>query len=225
MSSSRTRSGSSRSGSTGAGAYVRRRRRGPMLTGQPPRTPRRARPQPSRTARPLSRGQAGRKPAPMPADGIGRPSFTPRPEPPRPHRRPQPQSSTPPLTPSCTLNSVIARLGAVTRRPQPTTPRSSWSSPPDYAARSGDRRFGRLRPVRVQTATGARRRPGGYSSTAARGRPAGLQRRAAGPAARRRGWRARSRPPWQRRGSSPGRQGGRRRPRSASAGRPSGRRC
>ena len=152
MSSSRTRSGSSRSGSTGAGAsrtQATPRADANGTTAKDDAKSEAAAEPDSEAAKPAAKPA---KPAPMPADGIGRPSFTPlgrlafgrRQQSRRPLR---PTPSSPSLHPQ--LRHQLARATRSSRRP---TRSRITRGRPGRARRMRrprrDRRFGRLRLLR-----------------------------------------------------------------------------
>ena len=204
MSSSRTGSGSSRSGSTGAGASRTqatpradangttakddakskaaaepdREAAKPASTAKPaaPAPPAK----PASTAPPAKPASAP-KPAPMPADGISKPSFTPAAAASPSAQAARPTSSAP------SSPSTQASSGSSYQQPSAYSPpnysRSSWSSTPDAptATVSADSAgFGM--PAGSGTGTSGTRSAssnGGFSSTAA-GAAAGLGGAAAG---------------------------------------------
>ena len=78
MSSSRARSGSSRSGSTGAGASRAQATPRADANGTTAKTDAKSEAAAEPDSEAVKPAAQPAKPAPMPADGIGRPSFTPR---------------------------------------------------------------------------------------------------------------------------------------------------
>jgi hypothetical protein len=172
MSSSRARSGSSRSGSTGAGAsraQATPRADANGTTAKDDAKSEAAAEPDSEAVKAAAQPAKPAKPAPMPADGIGRPSFTPAGAASAASAAPQAAKSSP--------SSPSTQSSPASGYTQPSYSRSSWSGTPDTPTA----------PVTADSAgfasssNGTRSAPsaGGFSSTAA-GAAAGLSGAAAG---------------------------------------------
>jgi hypothetical protein len=169
MSSSRARSGSSRSGSTGAGASRAQATPRADANGTTAKNDAKSEAAAEPDSEAVKPAAQPAKPAPMPADGIGRPSFTPAGAASAASAAPQAAKSSP--------SSPSTQSSPASGYTQPSYSRSSWSSKPDTPTA----------PVTADSAgfasssNGARSAPsaGGFSSTAA-GAAAGLSGAAAG---------------------------------------------